>query len=267
MSSVRAGQPGATRLCPHCKATVLESATVCQGCRHHLRFNGGKQLAVEAYTSFSVDGTIAHRQRHEPCEYCIVLQVTNERGEQILRQVVGVGALQAGEQRRLNVTVDMLPLVVAVQPRPAAAAGPATGAIPAAAAASSASSSAIAREPPRPSLGPRGSVQGSSGARPGSAAAAGSAPAAGSATAAGSAAPAPATPGATVSTTGPAMTVPGTTSAKPATAGKTTSPGQGGRSATSATPASGSSASSTKGSGTPDPGATLGQRLRIFRKP
>lgn len=221
MSSVRAGQPGATRLCPHCKATVLESATVCPGCRHHLRFNGGKQLAVEAYTSFSVDGSIAHRQQDEPCEYCIVLQVTNERGEQILRQVVGVGALQAGEQRRLNVTVDMLPLVAAVQPRPAAAAGSTLAAAPAAAAASAASASAAARESARPALGPRARAPGAPPARPAQPAA------------------------------------PASTAAPPAAA------------APSPAPASeqGTTKSAAKSSGTPDPGATLGQRLRIFRKP
>ena len=254
MNSVRAGQPGATRLCPHCKATVLESATVCPGCRHHLRFNGGKQLAVEAYTSFSVDGTIAHRQRDESCEYCIVLQVTNERGEQILRQVVGVGALQAGEQRRLNVTVDMLPLVAAVQPRPATAAGPTAGAIPATATAAAlpASSSVTAREPPRPSLGPRGSVRGTAGAT--------GAGAAGTALA--------------------GTTAPGAAPGKPATPGKVTTPGlttagQAARSAAGPASASGTSsapippapASNAGSPGTPDPGATPGQRLRIFRKP
>ena len=30
---------GATRTCPHCRATILESAIVCPGCRHHLRFD------------------------------------------------------------------------------------------------------------------------------------------------------------------------------------------------------------------------------------
>jgi hypothetical protein len=133
MSTLRAGQPGATRLCPHCKATVLESASICPGCRHHLRFSGGRQLAEESYTALSVDGTIAHRPSAEPCEYCIVLDISNERGEQVMRQVVGVGALQPGELRRLNLSVQMLPLVVQTQPRPQAGATTASSA-PAAAA-------------------------------------------------------------------------------------------------------------------------------------
>ena len=77
MSLIRSGSPGATRVCPHCKATVLESAAVCPGCKHHLRF-GGTNHALEAgegYCALSVDGTIAHTKASEPCEYCVVLDV------------------------------------------------------------------------------------------------------------------------------------------------------------------------------------------------
>jgi hypothetical protein len=112
MSTVRSGSPGATRVCPHCKATVLESAAICPGCRHHLRFGGaGHALeAGEGYCALSVDGTIAHTPTSEPCEYCVVLEVRNDRGEPMARQVVGVGVLQSGEVRRLNVSVEMLPV-------------------------------------------------------------------------------------------------------------------------------------------------------------
>jgi hypothetical protein len=91
---------------------VLESAAVCPGCKHHLRF-GGTNHALEAgegYCALSVDGTIAHTKASEPCEYCVVLDVRDDRGEQLTRQVVGVGVLQSGERRRLNVTVEMLPV-------------------------------------------------------------------------------------------------------------------------------------------------------------
>jgi hypothetical protein len=136
MSIVRSGSPGATRVCPHCKATVLESAAICPGCRHHLRFSGnGHALeAGEGYCALSVDGTIAHTQTSEPCEYCVVLDVRNARGEQLARQVVGVGVLQSGEVRRLNVSVEMLP-VRAHQPAaktPAPLKPPASTPVPAA---------------------------------------------------------------------------------------------------------------------------------------
>jgi hypothetical protein len=112
MNSPRTGSPGATRVCPHCKATVLESAAICPGCRHHLRFSGSGSAveAGEGYCALNVDGSIAHTPSSEPCEYCVVLEVRNDRGEQITRQVVGVGVLRSGEVRRLNVSVEMMPV-------------------------------------------------------------------------------------------------------------------------------------------------------------
>jgi hypothetical protein len=129
MSLIRSGSPGATRVCPHCKATVLESASVCPGCKHHLRF-GGVNHALEAgegYCALSVDGTIAHTKASEPCEYCVVLDVRDDRGEQLTRQVVGVGVLQSGERRRLNVTVEMLPVRTAAASKSPAAGSNAPG--------------------------------------------------------------------------------------------------------------------------------------------
>jgi hypothetical protein len=95
----------------------LETAAVCPGCRHHLRFNATDVSAAEAYCAFNIEGTIAHKQTSEHCEYCIVLDIRNERGEQVMRQVVGVGALHPGELRRLNLAVEMLPIRAAVAPK------------------------------------------------------------------------------------------------------------------------------------------------------
>ena len=112
MSSLRSGTPGATRVCPHCKATVLETAAICPGCRHHLRFSADASQAAadEGYCALNVDGSIAHKVTSEPCEYFVVLDIRDERGEQLSRQVIGVGVLQPGEQRRLNVSVGMRPV-------------------------------------------------------------------------------------------------------------------------------------------------------------
>jgi len=151
MNSPRSGNPGATRVCPHCKATVLESAAICPGCRHHLRFSstGGPLDAGEGYCALSVDGTIAHTKSSEPCEYCVVLEVRNDRGEPLVRQVVGVGVLRSGELRRLSVQVEMMPVrahaPVKTQPtlQPLAPPG-----LPAAAAAAAAASGS------QPSAGP-----------------------------------------------------------------------------------------------------------------
>jgi hypothetical protein len=112
MSSLRSGTPGATRVCPHCKATVLETAAICPGCRHHLRFSTDATpgAADEGYCALSVDGSISHKVTTEPCEYFVVLDIRDEHGEQIARQVIGVGVLQPGEVRRLNVSVGMKPV-------------------------------------------------------------------------------------------------------------------------------------------------------------
>ncbi len=134
MNSPRPGNLGATRVCPHCKATVLENSAVCPGCRHHLKFNTGNTqlLTDDTYSALDVEGTIRHKVATDPCEYCVVLDVRNERGEQVVRQVVGVGVLQPGESRRLHVAVDMLPVRTA-RPAQTSASNGAVSASPAAA--------------------------------------------------------------------------------------------------------------------------------------
>jgi len=154
MSTARPGNLGATRVCPHCKATVLENSAVCPGCRHHLRFNSGSTQVVteEGYCALDVDGTIKHKVASEPCEYCVVLDVRNERGEQVVRQVVGVGVLQAGESRRLHVAVDMLPVRAQVAAPPPAAKLPAAAPKPAAVSPQSSAKSFL--KPPVPGQAP-----------------------------------------------------------------------------------------------------------------
>jgi hypothetical protein len=110
--SARPGSLGATRVCPHCKATVLQSASVCPGCHHHLRFNAANaaEPQTRGIAAMRVEGSIAHANRAEACEYCVVVSVTNERGERITRQVVGVGALQPGERHNVSFSVEVIPV-------------------------------------------------------------------------------------------------------------------------------------------------------------
>jgi hypothetical protein len=108
MSTARHGAPGTSRVCPHCRATILDSASVCPACRHHLRFEA--QTAQREEPSFSplrVEGTIRHSAAGEAWEYSVVLSIVNERGEEITRQVVGVGALQPTEQRTFTLAVEI----------------------------------------------------------------------------------------------------------------------------------------------------------------
>jgi hypothetical protein len=100
--------PGKTRSCPHCRATVLESANVCPGCKHHLR--SGQSASDSVYPSFNalnVEGTIKPPAAGQTWEYSMVMSIRNERGEEVARQVVGVGALTAAESRTFTLSVEV----------------------------------------------------------------------------------------------------------------------------------------------------------------
>ena len=111
MSSVRQGAPGATRVCPHCRTTILESAAVCPSCKHHLRSNASGAFApdreIPSQTALKVQGTIRHPSDGEPWEYSLVISVRNDRGEEVTRQVVGVGALHPSESRTFSLSVEV----------------------------------------------------------------------------------------------------------------------------------------------------------------
>ena len=108
MNTARPGTPGVTRACPHCKATILESAIVCPVCRHHLRFD--QRASESTHPSFSalrVEATLKHPPTGEPWEYSMLLTIRNDRGEEVARQIVGVGALLPNEQRSFTLSVDV----------------------------------------------------------------------------------------------------------------------------------------------------------------
>ncbi|MFC3552239.1 hypothetical protein ACFOLC_14640 [Lysobacter cavernae] len=107
MSTLRPGVPGATRTCPHCKTTILESASVCPGCKHHLRFDpDAVESARQRSVPLRVEGTIKPPSGDSALEYSMVLTIRNDRGEEIDRQVIGVGALHADEERTFTLAVE-----------------------------------------------------------------------------------------------------------------------------------------------------------------
>jgi hypothetical protein len=109
VTAQRPGTPGATRICPHCRETILESAAVCPSCRHHLRFEAPvTQPEPGAATPLRVEGSIRNT-RDAAWEYSMVLTIRNERGEEIARRVIGVGAIQPDEQRSFTLNVEMAP--------------------------------------------------------------------------------------------------------------------------------------------------------------
>jgi hypothetical protein len=133
----RPSPTGKTRTCPHCKAVILESLSICPGCLHHLRFDSeAAKRQVAATSALKVEGIIRHPPVEEAWEYYITLSIRNDRGEEVDRQVINVGALQGAEKRTFTLSVEVLPphapedeelpqAAAAPAPKPAAAAKPA----------------------------------------------------------------------------------------------------------------------------------------------
>lgn len=113
MSTVRRAAAGATRTCPHCRTVILQSAAVCPACKKHLRFDPTRTTTVAAeaaapsFSALRIEGAIKHPDSGEAWEYSVVISIKNERGDEVSRQVVGVGALQPGEARTFSFSVDV----------------------------------------------------------------------------------------------------------------------------------------------------------------
>lgn len=109
MSVPRPGSAGATRACPHCKATILESATVCPACRGHLRFDAPVGSEAQTFVPLQVEGTVNGNDTGT-FEYTMVMVIRDEAGKELSRHVAGVGAVSPGESRSFSVTVEAVPV-------------------------------------------------------------------------------------------------------------------------------------------------------------
>ena len=108
MSNARPGTAGATRVCPHCTTTILESASVCPACRGHLRYDeAALQREKTRISPLTVEGTLTPPAGDTAFEYSMVLSIRNERGEETTRQVIGVGALYPDPLRTFTLQVEM----------------------------------------------------------------------------------------------------------------------------------------------------------------
>jgi hypothetical protein len=106
----RPSPTGKTRTCPHCKAVILESLSICPGCMHHLRFDSeAARRQVAATSALKVEAMIRHPPVEEAWEYYVTISIRNDRGEEVDRQVVNVGALQGAEKRTFTLSVEVLP--------------------------------------------------------------------------------------------------------------------------------------------------------------
>src|SRR5690242_12558452 len=111
-----------TRTCPHCKAVILESLSICPGCLHHLPFDQeAAKPQVAANSALRVEGEIRHPPLEEAWEYFVVSAVRNDKGEEVTRQVVNVGSLAPAEKRTFSLSVEVLPPQAPSEPKPAQA--------------------------------------------------------------------------------------------------------------------------------------------------
>jgi hypothetical protein len=100
---------GKTRSCPHCRATILESAAVCPACRHHLRFENrrGEEPRPASQVALKVSGEFARTAASGPGEYHVVVVIRDAGGAELARKVIGVGGLAPGEERKVELSVEI----------------------------------------------------------------------------------------------------------------------------------------------------------------
>lgn len=108
MSTRSSSPPGTTRICPHCRTTILESSAVCPQCKHYLRFaeseGPGRKASGEP---LRIEGTVRHTAGGEAWEYSVLVTITDQKGEEVGRHLVGVGALAPGELRHVTLSVEV----------------------------------------------------------------------------------------------------------------------------------------------------------------
>ncbi len=100
---------GKTRSCPHCRATILESAAVCPACRHHLRFENrrGEEPRAASQVALRVAGEFTRTTASGPGEYHVVVVIRDAGGAELARKVIGVGGLAPGEERKVELSVEI----------------------------------------------------------------------------------------------------------------------------------------------------------------
>jgi len=79
--------------------------------------------AVPSFSPLRVEGSIRHPVEGEGWEYAIMVTVANERGEEVARQLVAVGAIPPGEQRTFTFAVEVFTPEGAAEPDAQATSG------------------------------------------------------------------------------------------------------------------------------------------------
>ncbi len=126
MSTTRSVSPGKSRKCPHCRSEILESASICPVCRHHLKHGLAAEQAGERFSALHVEGTIRHPAGNTAWEYSVVITIRNQKGEEVARQMVGIGSMSGNDLRTFDLSVDVFaPEAVRATPPPPRVTAPA----------------------------------------------------------------------------------------------------------------------------------------------
>ena len=71
-----------------------------------LRRGRAMRRQAPALTPLRIEGSIRHPADGEPWEYTVVVSIRNDRGEEIARKLIGVGAMNPNEQRTFTLSVE-----------------------------------------------------------------------------------------------------------------------------------------------------------------
>jgi hypothetical protein len=75
-----------------------------------LQFVGGAAASEAAtITPLRIEGSIRNPADGGPWEYCVVVAIRNDRGVEIARKLIGVGAMNPDEQRTFTLAVEVVP--------------------------------------------------------------------------------------------------------------------------------------------------------------
>ncbi len=102
--AARSARSGEKRACPHCRTVMLASLAVCPKCGHHVAF-GGTGEARERRVPLTIEGAISS-DAGTPVEYMVTVTICDEKGNELDRQIVGVGALSTADKRTIRLTVE-----------------------------------------------------------------------------------------------------------------------------------------------------------------
>lgn len=83
---------------------------MCPACRHHLRFEhrrGEQPPQAASQVPLKVAGQFARDAAAGPGEYHVVVVIRDAGGAELVRKVIGVGGLAPGEERKVELSVEI----------------------------------------------------------------------------------------------------------------------------------------------------------------